>query len=43
MAAITRKAGTRLGRYELVSPIGNGGMKEVYCVHDTGGNYNDAN
>jgi hypothetical protein len=38
MAAITLKAGTRLGRDEVVSLIGNGGIGEVYRVQDTGGN-----
>ena len=28
-------AGTRLGPYEIVSPIGAGGMGEVYRAHDT--------
>jgi Tol biopolymer transport system component len=28
-------AGTRLGPYEIVSPIGAGGMGEVYCARDT--------
>jgi len=27
--------GTRLGPYEVVSPIGSGGMGEVYCARDT--------
>ena len=27
--------GDRLGRYEIVSPIGKGGMGEVYRAHDT--------
>jgi serine/threonine protein kinase len=26
---------TRLGPYEVVSPIGAGGMGEVYCARDT--------
>ena len=28
-------AGTRLGPYEVVSPIGKGGMREVYRPRDT--------
>ena len=28
-------AGTRLGSYEITSPIGNGGMGEVYRARDT--------
>jgi eukaryotic-like serine/threonine-protein kinase len=28
-------AGTRLGPYEIVAPIGAGGMGEVYCATDT--------
>jgi serine/threonine-protein kinase len=27
--------GTKLGRYEIRSKIGAGGMGEVYLVHDT--------
>jgi serine/threonine protein kinase len=28
-------SGTRLGSYEVVAPIGAGGMGEVYQAHDT--------
>jgi len=27
--------GTRLGVYEVTAPIGEGGMGQVYCAHDT--------
>jgi serine/threonine protein kinase len=27
-------AGTRLGPYEIVAPIGAGGMGEIYRAHD---------
>src|SRR5262245_56838626 len=29
------RSGTRLGRYELISPLGAGGMGEVYVAKDT--------
>ena len=31
---MTLSAGTRLGSYEIVAPIGAGGMSEVYRAHD---------
>src|SRR5215211_647529 len=32
---MTIPAGTHFGRYEIRSPIGAGGMGEVYLAHDT--------
>ena len=32
---MTLSPGTRLGPYEIVNPIGAGGMGEVYRAHDT--------
>jgi serine/threonine protein kinase len=32
---MTIAAGTRLGSYEVVAPIGAGGMGEVYRARDT--------
>src|ERR1700719_2467598 len=32
---MTISAGTHLGTYEVLAPIGSGGMGEVYRAHDT--------
>jgi serine/threonine protein kinase len=32
---MTLTAGTHLDSYEVLSPIGSGGMGEVYQAHDT--------
>src|SRR4249919_3023277 len=34
MARVSLPAGTRLGPYEIVSLVGEGGMSEVYRAHD---------
>jgi serine/threonine protein kinase len=32
---MTLASGTKLGSYEVLTPIGSGGMGEVYQAHDT--------
>lgn len=32
---MTLSAGTKLGPYEILAPLGAGGIGEIYRVHDT--------